>query len=131
MVTSKVIRLDPQGVKRVMEVGGPPALVKTLNKPQKTVKTKSNKDKPVGKSSILTKQLKHTLWSRLRIESDTSSSEHSEPELKSLWADNTIPPTKDLKKQPEPVRAKSISPVICPSGNQIVTAIYLKLNLTL
>jgi hypothetical protein len=57
MVKSKVIRLDPQGVKRVMEVGGPSAsaLVTTLNKLQKTVKTKSNKDKPVGKSSILTK----------------------------------------------------------------------------
>jgi hypothetical protein len=101
-----VIRLDPQGVKRVMEVGGPSVsvLVIILNKPQKTVKIKSNKDKPVGKSSILTKQPKHTLRSRLRGESDTYSSENSEPELKYLWADIT---TQDQTKQPEPVRAIS------------------------
>jgi hypothetical protein len=48
MLKSKVIRLDPQCVKRVMEVGGPSAsaLVTILTKPQKTVKTKSNEDKP-------------------------------------------------------------------------------------
>jgi hypothetical protein len=118
-MVKSVIRLDPQGVKRVMEVGDPSAsaLVTTL-KPQKTVKTKSNKDKPVGKSSILRKQPKHTLRSRRCVESDTSSSENSEPELKSPCADIII---QDQTKQPEPVRAKSVSPVICPSGNQNVT----------
>jgi hypothetical protein len=43
--------------------------------------------------------------------------------LKSLWADNTIPPTQDQKKQPEPLRAKSVSPLICPSGSQNVTVV--------
>jgi hypothetical protein len=57
------------------------------------------------------------------VESDTSSPENSEPKLKSLWADNTIPPTQDQQKQPEPLIAKSVSPVICLPGNQNVTVV--------
>jgi hypothetical protein len=35
MEKSKAITLDPQGIKRVMDVGGPSALNTTLKKPKK------------------------------------------------------------------------------------------------
>ena len=35
MVKSKVIRLDPLGIKRVMDVGGPAALNRNAKKPRK------------------------------------------------------------------------------------------------
>jgi hypothetical protein len=50
MVKAKVIRLEPQGVKRVMDVGGPSALNTTLKTPQKARKNKSNKNKLTGQS---------------------------------------------------------------------------------
>jgi hypothetical protein len=80
-VRSKVTRLDPLGIKRVMDVSGPSA----IKKAHTSVKTKTNKDKLIGKSTILTKEPKHTLRSRLRVESDISSSENSESELTFVW----------------------------------------------
>jgi hypothetical protein len=43
MVTSKAIRLDPQGVKKVMVVGGPSALNTNVKKPRKVYRNKSEK----------------------------------------------------------------------------------------
>ncbi|PNF15237.1 hypothetical protein B7P43_G13027 [Cryptotermes secundus] len=45
MVKSKAIRLDPQGVKRVMDVGGPSALNTNVKKPRKVYRNKSDKNK--------------------------------------------------------------------------------------
>jgi hypothetical protein len=42
MVKSKVIRLNPQGIKKVMDIGGPSALNTTLKKPRKVRRNKSD-----------------------------------------------------------------------------------------
>jgi hypothetical protein len=117
MVRSKITKLDPLGIKRVIDVGGPSA----LKKAHKSVKSKTNKHKLVGKSTIPTKEPKHKLRSRLRVESDISTSENSESELTSICDGSKLPPSEAQHTQSEPIRAKSISPVACPSGNQIVT----------
>jgi hypothetical protein len=51
------------------------------------------------------------------VESDSSSSENEYSEMAFIWADNKTPPLKENHKQSEPCRAKSASPVICPSAN--------------
>jgi hypothetical protein len=51
-VKSEVIVLDPQGIKRVTDIGGPSALNATLKKPRKVYKHKSDKTKPIGNSAI-------------------------------------------------------------------------------
>jgi hypothetical protein len=117
MVRSKVTRLDPLGIKRVMDVGGPSA----FKNAHKSVKNKTTKGKLIGKSTILTKEPKQTLRSRLRVVSDISSSENSESEMTSVWAGNKPPPTVVQHTQSEPIRAKPVSHVACPSGNQNVT----------
>jgi hypothetical protein len=43
MVKSKAIRSDPQGIKRVMDLGGPSALNTSLKIPRKVYKNKSEK----------------------------------------------------------------------------------------
>jgi hypothetical protein len=55
------------------------------------------------------------------VESESFSSENSVSEMAFIWADNKAPPIKETYKQSEPCRAKSASPVICPSGNHSVT----------
>jgi hypothetical protein len=103
MVRTPVTRLDPLGIKRVMDVGGPSDFKKAL----KSVKPKAKKDKIIPKPTILTKQTKHSLRSRLRVQSDTSTSENSESELTSIWEGNKTPPSD--ASQADPIRAKSIS----------------------
>jgi hypothetical protein len=120
MVKSKAIRLDPQAIKSVMDIDHHSALNTTLKKPKK-VNKKSDKDKLIEKSALLTKEPKHTLRSPVSMESDSSSSENSNSEMTSTWADNKTPPYTGKHKQSEPYRAKSASPVICPSDNQNVT----------
>jgi hypothetical protein len=102
-----------------MDIGGPSA----LKKAHKSVKSKTNKDKLIGKPTTLTKEPKHTLRSRLRVESDISTSENLESELTSIWEGNKIPPSEVQHTQSEPIRAKSISPMACPSGNQNVPVV--------
>jgi hypothetical protein len=85
MVKSKVVRLDPQGIKRVMDIGGPSVLNTTLKKPRKVHKNKSDNSKLIGKSTILTKGPKHVLWSPVNVESDSPSSEYSE--MAPIWTD--------------------------------------------
>jgi hypothetical protein len=121
MVKPKVIRLDPQGVKRVMEVGGPSALNTTLNKRSKIPKNKPETNKLIEKPSKLTIHSKHALRSPVSAELDCFSSEYSDSEMASIWAESKTPPTKVNNKQSEPCRAKSASPVVCPSGNHSVT----------
>jgi hypothetical protein len=89
MVRPKANRLDPLDIKRVMDVGGPSAL-KKAHKPDKS---KTDKDKLTGKSTILIKEPKNSLRSRLRVESDISTSENSESELTSIWEGNKTPPS--------------------------------------
>jgi hypothetical protein len=50
MVRSKAIRLDSQAIKRVMDIGGPSVLNKTIQKPKKVNKKKSDKVKLIEKS---------------------------------------------------------------------------------
>jgi hypothetical protein len=121
MVKAKVIRLEPQGIKRVMDVGGPSALNTTLKTPKKVRKNISDKNKLIGESTILTKEPKHTLRSPVSVESDSSSSENSDSEIASIWANNKTPRIKETHIQSEPCRANSASPVIRPSGNHGVT----------
>jgi hypothetical protein len=117
MVRSKVTRLDPLGVKRVMDVGGPLALTKA----HKSVKAKTHKEKLIGKTTILVTDSKHKLRPRRRVESDVSSSDNLESELLSVWAGNKTPPSEVQHTQVELIRAKSVSPVASPSGNQNFT----------
>ncbi|PNF32199.1 hypothetical protein B7P43_G00735, partial [Cryptotermes secundus] len=121
MVKSKVIRLDPLGIKRVMDVGGPAALNTTIKKPRKVNRNKAEKNKPLEKPTILTIKPKHALRSPVSVESDSASSEYSDSEMASIWPENKTPPTKENLKQSEPSRPKSASPVICPSGNHSLT----------
>jgi hypothetical protein len=58
-----------------------------------------NKHLHVGKPTILTKEPKHTLWSPVSVESDSTSSENSDSEMASMWADNKIPSIKEEYKQ--------------------------------
>jgi hypothetical protein len=102
-----------------MDVGGPSA----LKKAHKSVKSKTKKDKIIAKPTILTKEPKYSLRSRLRVQSDTSTSENSESELTFIWEGNKTPPSDAQHTQSEPIRAKSISPVACPSGKQNVTVV--------
>jgi hypothetical protein len=102
-----------------MDVGGPSDLKKAL----KSVKSITKKDKIIAKPTILTKEPKHSLRSRLLVQSDTSTSENSESELTSLWEGNKTAPSEALHTQSEPIRAKYISPLACPSGNQNVTVV--------
>jgi hypothetical protein len=117
MVKSKVIRLDPQGIKRVMDVGGPSALNTTLKKPQKSVKNKSGKDKLIGKPTTLTKEPKRMLRSPVSVQYDSFSSENSDSEIASILADNKAPPIKEKHKQNH---AELSLPA---SGNQNVTVV--------
>jgi hypothetical protein len=118
MVKSKVIRLDPRGIKRVMDIGGPSTINISLKKPRKLHKNKSDNTELIGKSAILNKEHKHMLRSPVSVESDSPSYEYSDSEMASIWADNKSPPIKENPEQSEPCRAKSASPEICPSGNQ-------------
>jgi hypothetical protein len=59
-----------------MDVGGPSTLITTLKTPKKSILKQSDKDKLTGKSTILTKERKHTLRSRLNVESESFSSEN-------------------------------------------------------
>jgi hypothetical protein len=86
-----------------MDVGGP----STLKKTHKSVKTKANNEELIGKSTMFTKEPKHTLRSRLRVESDISSSENSETELSSVGAGNKTPPSEVQHAQPVLTSAQS------------------------
>jgi hypothetical protein len=44
MVKSKAIKLEPQGINGVMDVGDPSALNTSLTKPQKVNKNKADKE---------------------------------------------------------------------------------------
>jgi hypothetical protein len=55
------------------------------------------------------------------VESDSLSSEYSDSEMASMWAGNKNPRIIENNKQSGPFRAKSASPVICPSGNHSIT----------
>jgi hypothetical protein len=88
-----------------MDVCEPSALNRTLKKRKKYIKNKSNKDKVIGKAITLTKQPKHKLRSPVSVESEGSSSEDSDSEIASVWADNETLPIKD--KQTKPYRTKS------------------------
>jgi hypothetical protein len=112
-----VTRLDPLGVKRVMDVGGPSPPTKA----HKFLKAKTHKEKLIGKATKLAPDPKHKLRPRRHVESDTSSSDNSESELLSVWAGNKTPTPEIQHAQNEPFRAKSVSPVASPSGNQNVT----------
>jgi hypothetical protein len=61
MVKSKTIRLDPKGINRIMDVGGPSTLNTALKKHRKEYKNKSEKCKPTEKSVKLTKRPKQAL----------------------------------------------------------------------
>jgi hypothetical protein len=50
MVKSKAIRVDLQGINRVMEVGGSSVLTTTL-KTRRVYKEKSDKNKQIGKKT--------------------------------------------------------------------------------
>jgi hypothetical protein len=84
MVKSKVIRLDPQGIKRVMDVGGLSVLNTTLKKSKKVRKNKSDKNKLRGKSTTLTKEPKHTLLSPVSMETGSSTIDNSDSEMASI-----------------------------------------------
>jgi hypothetical protein len=88
MVKSKIIRLDPQGTKRVMDVGGSSALHAAVKISKKTIKHKPDKDKPINIPTKLTKQSRHTLRSPQSVDPDSSSPENSDAELGTilLWA---------------------------------------------
>jgi hypothetical protein len=103
-----------------MDVRGSSALNTALKKPRKGYKNKSGKSKPVEKTTALTKKPKHALRSPVSVESDSLSSEYSDSEMASIWTGNKTP-IKENQKHSEPCRAKSASPVICPSGNHSVT----------
>jgi hypothetical protein len=85
MVKLKTIRLDPQGIKGVMDIGGPSALNTSLDKPRKVYENKSDK-KTNRKSAILTKEPRHALRSPVSVKSDIPSSEYSDSEMASIWA---------------------------------------------
>jgi hypothetical protein len=72
------IQLDPQGIKRVMDVDGPSALHAAVKIPKKAIKHKSDKDKLINKPTKLTKQPRHTLRSPQSVDPDSSSPENSE-----------------------------------------------------
>jgi hypothetical protein len=119
--TSSSIRLDPQSIKRVMDVGGPSALNTTLKKPKKVRKNKSDKTKLRGKSTTLTKE-PNTRCSPQWAWRLTLLQLIIQIQKWPLYGQIKKPLqlTKPQKKS-EPVRAKSASPVMCPSGNHSVT----------
>jgi hypothetical protein len=55
------------------------------------------------------------------VEADSSETDNSDSEMASIWANNKTPTINETHEQSEPVRTKSASPVICPSGNHSVT----------
>jgi hypothetical protein len=99
MVKPKTIILDPQGIKRIMDVGGPPALNMTAKKRRKVPKNKSEINKLIEKPTTLTIKPKHTLRSPVSVELDSFSSEYSDSEMAFIWADSKTPPTKESHKQ--------------------------------
>jgi hypothetical protein len=105
MEMSKAIKWYPEGINRVMEVGGPSVLTTTL-KTTKVYKEKSDKNKQIGKKTIITKELKHALRSPVSGEFVSSSSEYSDFEIASIWTDNKTPSIKENHKQSETCRAK-------------------------
>jgi hypothetical protein len=70
---------------RVVDVGDPSALNTTPKKHKKYIKNKSDKDKLIGKLTVLTKEPNHILWSPASVESDSSSPEHPDLETVSIW----------------------------------------------
>jgi hypothetical protein len=76
-----VVRLDLQGITMVMDIGGPSALNTILKKPKNCIKNKSDKDKLIGKSTILTKEPKHMVRFPVNLESDSPSPENSDSEI--------------------------------------------------
>jgi hypothetical protein len=55
------------------------------------------------------------------VETDSTTTGNPDSEMASIWANNKTPTINETHKQSEPVRAKSASPVICPSDNHSVT----------
>jgi hypothetical protein len=78
MIKPKVIRLDSQGVNKVMEVGGPSTLNTTINKRRKIPKHKPETNKLIEKPTKLTIHFKHALRSPVSVELDSFSSEYSD-----------------------------------------------------
>jgi hypothetical protein len=99
MVKAEIIRLDPQGTKRVMDVGGPSALPAAVKISKKAMKHKYDKDKLINKPTKLTKHPRHTLRSPQSVDPDSSSPENSDAELGSIWADSKTPSTDKDKNQ--------------------------------
>jgi hypothetical protein len=81
MLKSKIIRLDIQGIKRVMDVGGPPAQRAAVKISKKAINHKSAKDKLINKPNKLAKQPRHTLRSQHSAHLDSSSPESSDAKL--------------------------------------------------
>jgi hypothetical protein len=117
MVKSKVTRLDPLGVRRVMDVGDPPVLKKAY----KSTKSKTNKGKSTGKSSTVPIEPKPTRLPSRSVGSDFSSTESSGSELTSVWEGNFTPTPEVQLTQPAPIRNNSVSPAASPSGIQNVS----------
>jgi hypothetical protein len=69
VVKSKVVRLDPQGFRRVLDVCGPSG--------QKN-KTETDEEKQIYKYTKLAEEAKCTLQSLVSMESDSSLSEYSD-----------------------------------------------------
>jgi hypothetical protein len=119
MVKSKVTRLDPLGVRRVMDVGGPPALKNAYI----STKSNTNKAKPTGKSSTVPTEPKPTRRSSRHVGSDFSTSESSGSELTSIWGGNLTPTPEVQLTQPAPIKNNSFSPAASPSGFQNVSVV--------
>jgi hypothetical protein len=81
-----------------MGVGDLSALITNHKNPNKSVKNKSDKNRPIGKSIVLTKDPKHTLRSPVSVESG-GLSENLDSEMAFIWAGNKTSPIRDKHSQ--------------------------------
>ncbi|KDR16517.1 hypothetical protein L798_09952 [Zootermopsis nevadensis] len=113
MVKPKVVRHNPQGVKRILDVSGPSG-----RRTKTKVTTKTDKDKLIDKSMKMKKQAQHTLRSPLSTDFENSSSEISDTEITSTWQQGQVLASVDPSKHPEGARVTATSPIAGPSGTQ-------------
>jgi hypothetical protein len=100
MVKTK-IKMDPSGVKRILDVGGPSGNKTNTKKTRPQKQTTSNflKEKRITTSTVLPKTPKHKLRSPRNTTDDQSSlsSYSSSDELCSIWAH--VPETEKAETQ--------------------------------
>jgi hypothetical protein len=120
MVKAK-IKMDPSGVKRILDVGGPSGN-KKKTRPQKQTTSNFLKEKRITTSTVLPNTPKHKLRSpRNTVDDQSSLSSHSSSdELCRIWAQ--VPKTENAQTQIQSPDPTSTNPKQCsPSDPQKLT----------